>query len=370
MALHLSRGPGRKTGIGRGIGLSSSKLESFLRSFQADTDLRAFQAPVEEDLAGVDRRIHGFFDSDIALLQGLSSHVLGLKGKKFRPTLLLLISRFGNAKREDAIFGAAVIELIHTATLIHDDTIDKSLVRRGLPTINALYNGYVSTILGDFIYTKAFLELLERGLPVLVPVVARTTYRMSIGEILQIEQRNDLEIGEDDYYRLIDEKTSSLMAAATTMGAYLAGMDEHVVDRFRRFGEDLGRAYQVTDDLFDYIGDQERMGKGVRGDLAEGKITLPLIHALAHAGGRAKTRLRELATKRDLNDAEWLELLEIFAESGAIEYCREAAMRLADRALAHLDLAPVDSASGPIGAASVERVALEKAVAYAVQRDH
>jgi len=349
----------------KGEDLSSSKLESFLRTFQADNDLRAIQAPVEDDLAAVDQRIQGFFQSDIALLKGLSSHVLGLRGKKFRPTLLLLISRLGSPNRENAIFGAAVIELIHTATLIHDDTIDKSLVRRGLPTINALYNGYVSTILGDFIYTKAFLELLESGLPSLAPVVARTTYRMSIGEILQIEQRNDLEIGEEDYYRLVDEKTSSLMAAATTMGAYLAGMDEHVVDRFRRFGEDLGRAYQVTDDLFDYIGDQERLGKGVRGDLAEGKVTLPLIHALAHATGRARTRVRDLAAKRELSDDEWTELLEIFAQSGAIEYCRETANRLADRALSHLQLP-----GGPIGAETAERVALEKAVAYAVQRDH
>ncbi|MCC7141781.1 MAG: polyprenyl synthetase family protein [Candidatus Eisenbacteria bacterium] len=363
--------------------MSSSKLESFLRSFNADTELREIQAPVREELDGVDERIRGFFQSDIALLQGLSSHVLGLKGKKYRPTLLLLIARMGEAKREDAIFGAAIIELIHTATLIHDDTIDKSLVRRGLPTINALYNGYVSTILGDFIYTKAFLELLDRGIPALAPVVARTTYRMSIGEILQIEQRNDLETGEEDYYRLIDEKTSSLMAASTSMGALLAGMDEHGVERFRRFGEDLGRAYQITDDLFDYIGDQERMGKGVRGDLAEGKITLPLIHALANSTGRVHARLREFAAKRELSDPEWDELIGLLSETGAITYCRDTANQLADRALAHLDAgnAPgekprptAEEAPPPTDRSldrnSAERAALQQAVAYAVRRDH
>lgn len=340
--------------------LSLSKLESFLRSFESDVELREFQDPVRDEIEAVDARIAEFFASDVSLLQGLSKHVLGLKGKKFRPTLLLLIARFGTARRDDAVFCAAIVELIHTATLIHDDTIDKSLLRRGLPTINALYNGYVSTILGDYIYTKAFLELLERGLPATVPVIARTTYRMSIGELLQIEQRNQLEITEADYFRLIDEKTASLMSAATQMGALVAGMDAADVERFRLFGEELGRAYQVTDDLFDYIGEADRMGKGTRSDLTEGKITLPLIHALQHSTGTSRARLRDLAAKRELNDDEWTELIELLASSGAISYCRDRASEFADSALSRLNA----------GGNPAPRLALTQAVAYAVKRNH
>lgn len=340
--------------------MALSKLESFLRSFQTDTELREFQEPVQDDLERVEERIQRFFESPIGLLQGLSRHLLGLKGKKFRPTLLLLVARMGDAKRDDAVFGAAIVELIHTATLIHDDTIDKSMLRRGLPTINALYNGYVSTILGDYIYTKAFTELLESDLPQVVPVIARTTYRMSIGEILQIEQRNDLDVGEDDYFRLIDEKTASLMAAATEIGALVSRVDAEVVERFRLFGEELGRAYQVTDDLFDYIGSEEKMGKGVQSDLAEGKITLPLIRALQQSGSRDRARLVDFASRRDLNPEEWSELLEILATSGAIEYCRERALGFADSALLRLQLGPQSS----------HRQSLERAVAYAVKRNH
>lgn len=378
--------------------MSQSNLESFLRSVEADLPLRAFQEPVESDLAQVDEIIRGFFESPIGLVQGLASHLGGLRGKRFRPTLLLLVARIGTMSSRaastsnsasnstssstvagvgpaldgslhaNAVFGASIIELIHTATLIHDDTIDKSLVRRGLPTINALYDGYVSTILGDFIYTKAFLELIERGMPKVVHVVARTTYRMSIGEMLQIEQRGDLDIDEADYFHLIDEKTASLMSAATHIGALVAGLPDDGVERWRRFGELLGRAYQITDDLFDYIGDQGRLGKGTRSDLIEGKITLPFIHAYARANTQGRARLREFGERRTLDADEWDELLELFTQTGAIEYCRTRASALADEAFSQVDFDLLRASATPGEARLLD--AVERAVAYAVQRDH
>jgi octaprenyl-diphosphate synthase len=340
--------------------VSPSKLESFLQSFQKDTHLREFQEPVRDDLNEVETSIRKFFDSPIELVRGISQHLLGVTGKKFRPTLLLLVARLGQSKREDRVFGATVIELIHTATLIHDDTIDRSALRRGLPTINALYNDLVSTILGDYIYTKAFHELLQRDLPGVVEVVARTTYRMSIGEMLQLQQKNDLDLTEEAYFQLVDEKTASLMSAATEIGARIGGLDEERALRFRRFGEALGRAYQVTDDLFDFIGSPEVMGKGVRSDLAEGKVTLPLIHALARAGGRERTKLREIASNNAVGSEDWPALLAILESSGSIERCRETAVGLAETALALLR----EEEESPW------RSALEKAVAYAVRRIH
>ncbi len=340
--------------------LSPSNLESFLRTFQADTQLREFQEPVRTELTEVEASIGQFFDTSIPLIRGISEHLLGVTGKKYRPTLLLLVAGLGKPVREDAVFCATVIELIHTATLIHDDTIDRSALRRGLPTINALYNDLVSTILGDYIYTKAFHELLERALPRAVPVVARTTYRMSIGEMLQLQQKNDLDLDEEQYFRLVDEKTASLMSASSELGALAGGLDDEGILRFRRFGEALGRAYQVTDDLFDYIGSTAEIGKGVRSDLNEGKVTLPLIHALAHAGSRDRARLKDLASRRPLAPEDWPPLLKILEVSGAIEYCREKAFEMAETAVAEL----------PEQSGSPYRIALEKAVAYAIQRSH
>jgi octaprenyl-diphosphate synthase len=340
--------------------LSLSNLESFLRSFQADTDLREFQEPVREDLADVQASMSRFFDSSIGMLQGVSEHLLGVTGKKYRPTVLLLTARAGNADREDAIFAATVIELIHTATLIHDDTIDRSALRRGLPTLNAMYNDQVSTILGDYIYTKAFVELIERNLPRLVPVVATTTFRMTVGEVLAIEQKNDLEISEADYFHLLNQKTASLMSASAEIGAIVGGMHDEQVEQMRLFGDDLGRAYQVTDDLFDFVGNQGQMGKGVRSDLTAGKVTLPLIHAMKVESPENRAVIRDMLGRSSFRPKEWDGLLRILERSGAIDYCRETALRHADAALSRIGFLPE----------SPYRAALEKAVAYAVQRSH
>jgi len=356
-------GPG--PGLGRlvsrkGSCLSASNLESFLQSSRADASLHEFQEPVREELLEVDVLMRRFFESPMPMLQGISRHILGVTGKKFRPTLVLLTARQGDYHPGDAVFVASVVELIHTATLVHDDTIDRSALRRGLPTINALFNDLVATILGDFIYTKAFHELLEHGNQTIVQVVARTTYRLSIGELLQLQQKSDLNLTEDQYFQLVEDKTASLMAASTEIGALASGMSEERVARFREFGSLLGRAYQVTDDLFDFISSADVLGKGVQSDLTEGKVTLPLIHALAHARPRDRSRLREMAAKRTLTPEEWSDLLVILEESGAVGYCRERASALTDSALALLQEEPP----------SPWRGALEQAVAYAVKRNH
>lgn len=344
----------------KGDSLSLSNLESFLRSFEADTSLREFQEPVREQLEAVGASFSDFFRSSIPLVRGLSEHLLGVTGKKFRPTLVLLVANSGQAEPADAIFAATVIELIHTATLVHDDTIDQSAVRRGLPTINALFNDQVSTILGDYIFTKAFHELVERRLDTLVPVVARTTYHMAIGEMLQIQQKEDLDLGEDAYFELVDQKTASLMGASTETGALVGRLGAERTARFRHFGELLGRAYQVTDDLFDYIGDPARIGKGVRTDLPDGKVTLPLIRGLAAAGARDRARLRELAARKDPAPANWDDLLTILERAGAISSCRDTARGLAGECVQILREEP----------SSPWRDALEQAVTYAVHRLH
>ncbi len=337
-----------------------TNLEPLVRPFRADANLQAFQSPVRDDLEAAEACIHSFFVSRIPLLQGIAGHLLAVAGKRYRPTLLLLVSRLGCPDPATAALGAAMIELVHTATLVHDDTIDRSSIRRGRPTINSLYDDKVSTIAGDYIFTKVFHELLERDLYSLVRIVAATAYRMSVGEMLQLGQKNDAELEEESYMLLVNDKTASLMGAACEIGAVLGGLDQESTGRFRRFGESLGRAYQITDDLFDYVGSEGEMGKGVRSDLAEGKITLPLIRAMHVAQGRRRERLRELIGIRGLSTPEWDELDGMLGETGAVDYCREAALRHADVALRCLGSVP------PCG----YRQALEQAVAYAVQRSH
>ncbi len=339
-----------------------SNLGSFVRSVETDSDLREFQDPVQRELEDLQESMVEFFRTSLGLLQGVGSHLLGVRGKMFRPTILLLFAKMGkDGNRGDSIFSATVIELIHLATLIHDDTIDRSAVRRGLPTLNVMFNDQVATILGDYIYTKAFCELIDRDLPRLVPVVAKTTHRMTVGEVLAIEQKRDIEISEEDYFHLLDEKTASLMGAAAEIGAVLAGMSEDDIRKVLQFGEYLGRAYQVTDDLFDYIGNEGQLGKGVGSDLAAGKVTLPLIHAYQNAASlEERDFVRTLSSKKEFDESQWLELLSILDRTGSLQYCRETALGLADSARKQIEFLPEDE----------YRKALEKAVSYAVQRIH
>lgn len=304
--------------------------------------------------------LRDFFRSGIPLIAEVGDHLLGMSGKRFRPALTLLIANLKGGPPRDPSFAAAVVELIHTATLVHDDTIDKSALRRGMPTINSLYNDLVSTILGDYIYTKVLVDLIDRGEDAILKVVARTTYQMSIGEMLQIQQKRNPELAEPDYMELVDAKTASLMASSCEIGAILAGFGDAQVDSMRAFGTDLGRAYQITDDIFDYVGDAGQLGKYGLSDLAEGKVTLPLIRALAVCGEDQRGRVREILHSPKLSREDWRFVLDLLATTGAFEGCRDAAHGFARQALDRLvGMPPSSHLDG-----------LRRAVDYAVKRSH
>jgi octaprenyl-diphosphate synthase len=340
--------------------VSSSNLETYLRSFRSDRELHSFQEPIQADLVRMQLLLRDFFRSRIPLVEEVGDHLLGMSGKRYRPALTLLIANLRGEPLRDPVFAAAVVELIHTATLVHDDTIDKSALRRGMPTINALYNDLVSTILGDYIYTKAFVDLIDRGEDPILKVVARTTYQMSIGEMLQIQQKRHPNLTESEYMDLVDSKTASLMAASCEIGAILAGFGEAQHESLRLFGMNLGRAYQITDDIFDYVGDAGQLGKYGLSDLAEGKVTLPLIRALAVCGEDEKTRVREILRNTSLSQEDWRFVLELLATTGALEECRNTAFGHARQALGRLDGFPPSS----------QLDGLRRAVDYAVKRSH
>ena len=223
------------------------------------TKLSAIQAPVRESLDGVGDEIRRIVISDFDHIEEVNEHLLFMRGKLFRPTLLLLSSRVGGEDHDDTLTLAAVVELVHLATLVHDDAVDHSALRRGLPTVNALWTHQVAIIMGDYLYSRGVSELARVGNMEALAVLANAANEMSVGEMRQLTSYDALDFSEDDYYRLIAAKTASLMSAACEMGA-LAGAAASR-ESLARYGHNLGMAFQIADDLLDYTGVAAVTGK-------------------------------------------------------------------------------------------------------------
>ncbi len=324
---------------------------------RARVDIRGLQGPVGRELERVQEELARFFVSDVRLINEISSHMLRANGKRFRPTLLLLVSRLKGPVADDAILAATIVELVHTATLVHDDSIDRSFLRRGIPTVNSLWNDQTSVIMGDYLYSKAFFLLVERGMFESMVVLARTTHRMSLGEMLELEYIRNLALPEEVYYRLIMDKTAVLLAAACEIGGLLAWGDGRERRLLADFGTNLGMAFQITDDILDIEGDALTMGKSTRSDIRDGKVTLPLIHSVRNAPSSRVERIRE-RMNGDLDDGGAAEVAAFAAEYGGVEYARQRARGYADRALELLD----HFEPGPI------RDTLRDAVEYVLDR--
>lgn len=315
------------------------------------------QGPIKKDLEQVDQLLAELFRSPIGLVEQVGRHFLATRGKKFRPTLLLLIARLDGPAREDDVTAATVVELIHAAALIHDDSVDRSALRRGLPTVNRIWNDDVAIVIGDFLYSKAFETMVHEGLHDAMAVMANVTHQMSIGMALELEHEGRLEMTEADYLDIIDAKTATLMAGACRIGS-LKGEDADRSERLYKFGEAVGMAFQIADDVFDFLGDPAETGKRLGTDLREGKITLPLIRTLDQLRGARKERARELAGKRKLRKAEFQELVDLIEQGDGFGYALARANDYADLAKGYLETEP----SGDI------RQALEQAVDYSIAR--
>jgi octaprenyl-diphosphate synthase len=335
-------------------------LESFLRAVQKDENLKEVQRPVEVPLQSVRDSLHGFFQSHIPVVEKVGNYAVGVPGKLFRPTLLLLVSGQCEGLTDNAVYSASIVELIHTATLIHDDTIDRSQLRRGRPTLNAIYDDFGATVVGDFVYTKALVNLMDRNLHEVLDRVARTAYRMSMGEMLQLQHRGSLEIPEEGYFELIDYKTASLMSCSCEVGTLFSAKGKKNRERFREFGHHLGLAYQITDDLFDFVGDSQQLGKILKSDLQEGKVTLPMIHALSQSTPAEKKEIHRIVQGPSMDSGDWDKILDLLDRYSGLDYGRRRALELADRARALLE----NEDQTPY----LEALAL--AVDYAVARTH
>jgi octaprenyl-diphosphate synthase len=267
---------------------------------------------------------------DSALLNGVSEHLMLMKGKMLRPTLLLLSSEVDGRPEPRAASYAGVVELIHLATLVHDDAVDHSVLRRGMPTINALFTHQVAVIAGDFLYSRAVQELVRLGDLEALRVFAKASNELTLGEMRQLSALDALQFSEDDYEFLIRAKTAALFSGACEVGALCGAA------RFREamsaYGSHLGMAFQVVDDLLDYTEASETMGKPTGLDLKEHKVTLPLIAALRTMPKASRAAVDELFGNPEPDDTQIGRVIDIVIEEGGLDYARERGERYASRA--------------------------------------
>jgi octaprenyl-diphosphate synthase len=318
--------------------------------------LREIQAPVRAKLDVVTNEMHGIVTSDLPMIEEVSGHLLRMRGKLFRPTLVLLSSSVEGRSEPRAIRVGAVVELMHLATLVHDDSIDHSVLRRGLPTVNSLFSHEVSVIMGDFLYARALIGLVQLQDLELVRILTEVTNQLTIGEMRQLAAVDALSFTEGEYFELIRAKTAALISAACETGA-LCGAPSHS-ERLARYGERLGMAFQVADDILDYTEDQSVTGKPSGNDLREHKVTLPLIGALPHLSAAARSRVDELFASAKPTDAQIADVVGIVAEAGGIDYARRRGEQFAQEAEEALSAVP----EGPV------RTALTDTISYVMDR--
>jgi octaprenyl-diphosphate synthase len=311
---------------------------------------------VQDGLRGVLDEMWRIVATENPLVTDVNAHLLLAKGKMVRPTLLLLSSNVDGAPEPRATALAAVAELIHLATLVHDDAVDHSVMRRGRPTINALFSHQVSVIMGDFLYSRALSELVRLGDMEPLAVFTAASNALTLGEMRQLAALDALAFSEQDYDTLIESKTASLFAAACEVGA-LCGSQRHR-KALTMFGQRLGMAFQVADDLLDYTEAQETIGKPTGLDLREHKVTLPLIFALRTMSPGARRRVDALFANPDPDDAIIAEVVEIVREEGGLEYARRRGEEFAQEAEEALSSIPE----------SVYRSALAESIGYVMDR--
>ncbi|TAM29973.1 MAG: octaprenyl diphosphate synthase [Nevskiaceae bacterium] len=299
-------------------------------------DLKTLLHPVTEDLLRVNEVIRLRLASQVALINDIGSHIIHAGGKRLRPTTTLLAAGATGQVNDRARILAAVIEFIHTATLLHDDVVDHTDLRRGRITANAQWSNSAAVLSGDFLYSRAFQMMVEVGEPEVMRVMADTTNAIAEGEVLQLLNARDPDVDEARYFRVIELKTAVLFRAACQLGAIAAGADAHTQAALAEYGLQLGIAYQLADDVLDYDGDPQESGKAIGNDLIEGKPTLPMIQALKHGDANTVARLRHILRSGEITDldATLAEVRKTIESTGAIPYTRALAERHAGSAQA------------------------------------
>jgi octaprenyl-diphosphate synthase len=290
----------------------------------------------------VDAVIRVRLSSQVVLIDQISSYIVGAGGKRIRPRLVLLFAEALGFEGPQRYELAAIVEFIHTATLLHDDVVDESALRRGRATANATFGNAASVLVGDFLYSRAFQMMVSLNSLRVLEVLADATNVIAEGEVLQLMNMHDPDLAVEDYLRVIRFKTAKLFEASARLGAVLAGADRGVEEACADFGRSLGTAFQLVDDLLDYEGKSDELGKNVGDDLREGKPTLPLLVAMERASAADRDLIRHAIEKGELHKLP--EILAVVRATGALDATREAAQREADKAHAVLQALPASRA--------------------------
>jgi octaprenyl-diphosphate synthase len=288
------------------------------------------KAHIGADMAAVDRVLREALSSDVILIRQVAEYIIGGGGKRLRPALLLLCARATGYEGTQHHTLAAVIEMIHTATLLHDDVVDESDLRRGHATANAEFGNAASVLVGDFLYSRAFQMMVGVGRMRVLEILADTTNAIAEGEVLQLINAGDANLDEAAYLNVIQRKTARLFEAAARLGAVLGDASPDVEDALARYGTHLGTAFQLVDDVLDYSGTADAIGKNVGDDLAEGKMTLPLIHALANGTAEEAALIRHAIAGGGRTD--FGPVVAALDRTGALAYARQRAQAEAGRA--------------------------------------
>ena len=313
---------------------------------------------IGDDIGKVDQEFRRNLGSGVPIIADVGEYLRRSGGKRFRAKLLLLSSKLCGYRGDLHVQMASLIEFVHTATLLHDDVVDRAELRRGIKSANTIWGDQACVLVGDFLFTKSFSLLVDAGNWKILQVVSEATTLMAEGELAELIKTNDVDLGEEEYLSIIRRKTACLISAATQIGAILAAVSDEKEKALAEFGMGLGIAFQLTDDLLDYTSREEEFGKKIGIDLQEGKITLPLIFALTRCTGAERRFIREKVESRPLRKEAFFEVVEIIERYRAIDDTRARAQSYVGQAKERLNLF----------APSLEREALNAMADYVLER--
>ncbi len=319
-----------------------------------------FTAPIRRELRLFEERLDAALRADVRLAHEIARYMATLRGKRLRPALALLGAQAVGLDDGRIIDAAVAVEMIHAATMVHDDVVDSATMRRGKASVSSAWSGQLAVLMGDFLLSRALGILVGLGDLEALAVVAEATQRLSMGEIFEIQIGAECDTTEESYIRMVGDKTASLISAAARLGPILARADGAIVEAMGLYGESLGRAFQIADDVLDYTGDARALGKPVGIDLREGRITLPLIRALEGAPPAVRADIHQLLRRADKAELEWARIVAFVEDYRGVPAARRTALMHADRARQCLR-ALSDSPA---------RAALEMAVHLVVDRDN
>ncbi len=321
-------------------------------------NLNHILAPIQDELAAFEERFKKVLSGESRFILEISQHLLNNHGKRLRPACVLLVSKTYAEQTQRGVETAVALELIHTATLLHDDVIDESPTRRGEMTASHKWSNSVSVLMGDYLFAKAFKILVGIASPPIMQTISQATERVSLGQLNEIKEFKNFSLGEKEYFKIIADKTASLFSAACEAGCILNQKDEKKFLGFRNFGENFGMAFQIVDDLLDFVGQKHKTGKEIGTDLREGKVTLPLIYSLKQETAEKRKEMVQYL-QNGFIESDFEKIVGFIQEKGGTNYSLKKANQFGEKALEYLTFLPD----------SVYRQALRDLVRFVVNRE-